>query len=73
MNTAYKPSIMLNTETLTKSQPEHALAISLFPFAGIVGALVMLTLTGIRTSGMIVFGVFSVYQNCKSSTQWIRH
>jgi hypothetical protein len=41
MNVAYKPSITMNSNTLTDFQQKHALEITIFPFAGVITALVM--------------------------------
>lgn len=59
MTTAYKPPITISSDTLTKFQQYHALAITWLPSLGFVSALIMASLMGIGTSEVMLFIVLS--------------
>jgi stearoyl-CoA desaturase (delta-9 desaturase) len=61
MTVTYKPSITINSNTLTDFQQKHALAITILPFAGVITALVMASVTGIKSSEMIILAVFFIF------------
>jgi stearoyl-CoA desaturase (delta-9 desaturase) len=61
MNVTHQPSITINSNTLSKFQRKHALAITIVPFAGVIAAVSIAITTGIRTSEMIILGVFFIF------------
>jgi fatty-acid desaturase len=61
MTVIYKPSITINSNTLTDFQQKHALAITVLPFAGVITALVMASVTAIKSSEMIILAVFFIF------------
>jgi stearoyl-CoA desaturase (Delta-9 desaturase) len=61
MTVAYKPSITIKSDALTQFQQKHALAITILPFAGVITALVIASVTGIKSSEMIILAVFFIF------------